>query len=85
MVWMRRPETFSCPLRLVRHLSTPSSFGRSLTKKSLNRRESLPQLLEECALPYTVDAQMHDNYSKHPGLLKYTGTYCVTVLPAAPS
>lgn len=68
MVWMWRLEMFSCPLRLVRYLSTPSLFGQSLTKKSLNPRESLPQLSEERVLPYTVDADTHHNYIKHPGL-----------------
>lgn len=66
VVWMRRPETFSCPLRLVRYLSTPSSFGQSPTKKSANLRESLLQLSEGRALCYALDADMHDNYVKHP-------------------
>lgn len=57
MVWMRRLEIFSCPLRLARYQSSPSLFGPSPTKKSLNPREPLPQLLEERMLPYTVDAQ----------------------------
>lgn len=85
VVWMRRLEIFSCPLRLVRHLSTPTLFGQSPTKKSLNPRESLPQMSEECEFPCTVDAEAHHNYIKHPGLQRIHCINCVTVLPAAPS
>lgn len=70
---------FSYHLRLVRYLSTPSSFGQSRTKKSQNLRESLLQLSEERASRYTLDSEMHDNYIPH------AETYCVTVLLAAPS
>lgn len=68
VVWMRRLEMFSCPLKLVRHLSSPSLFGQSPTKKSQNPRESPPLPSEERVLLYTVNAETYHYYNKHPDL-----------------